>query len=130
MNLKIDEIVNKLPDKLAVIEESGYFKRYKCIKGDAYANGLMKSEYGDVCLITMEKDTIVRAHKHTETEVFVIFTGKVDFTVNGATIRLQVGQELKINPGELHELHSLEKSHVVAVAIPTASFFPDGPKII
>lgn len=61
-------------------------------------------------------------HWHTSVEIFAVLEGQLDFFVNKEEYPLKAGEQIIINPNEIHSIHALKKNQTVVLQIPLKQF--------
>lgn len=126
----LTSMIEELPEKVPVIHACGNTKTYQTGNGKTTGKGLMRNPECDVCLLEMEVNASTHKHVDTETEIFIVISGKIEITYDeNITTILKKGNSLTIKPGIPHTVKCIENAIVLAVAIPSNAAFPDGPKI-
>lgn len=70
------------------------------------------------CYLYFEAGGIGEPHKHTQTQVTIILSGRFEFTLNGDTVLLSSGDSVYIPGNAEHSLVCLEKGELIDVFTP------------
>lgn len=101
--------------------------------GTAESIGIFKTQDIGIANLLTDKDTIIKAHSHHETEVFYVKKGVLCITLfndnESEVISLRVGQTYLIQPNIVHELYWPEQSEVIDITIPASPYWPEAKNV-
>ena len=95
--------------------------------GTAIAFGLWKNGKAAVARTFLSAGVLFPAHSHNEKEFVVVFSGHMEMTVGGKTFSLLPGDATQINAGQTHSANAIEDTWLIAVTVPCAEGYPEGP---
>ena len=106
----------------------GEIIHYTTDSGTCVGVGLFKDATYAVQIVTMSEGSAFQLHKHEEHETLTIVDGRLHIVYGGRVITLDVGESHTIRPGVKHKVYTVGPAVVLAVTVPGAAGFPDGPK--
>jgi len=122
-----------LTDNLPVIPRLSEFKQqkpgsslteYEVENGTCFSFGLLTQPEISVANTFISSGGKFPLHNHGETELIVVFEGRMQIKVNGERKTLTPGDCLKIEPDDSHDAIALEDTKFIAITIPYSKDFP------
>jgi len=127
---KLREITEKLPPFHPQVFASNTHPnivRYQSgDEGTVIGYGLLKIPSVAVQMSVASKGSFFQDHTHAEIEIVVLYRGKCLFTVNGQEREMIEGDNIRLEPGQVHSVKMLTDCEFIAITIPASEGFPDG----
>ena len=121
---KIETFLEVIPEGNAILSEHIGYSEMKMDNGIAFAFGLMHIPEIAVSKTVISKGAGFTDHRHSMTEWIIVFSGKLQFTMEGKTGDLLPGEGVKITAGTKHSALAIENTKIIAITIPADPTFP------
>ena len=106
------------------------YVEYPVVGGDCFGFGVYTDPAGSVSVQRVRMDAGVEfpQHAHNETEVLVVYEGRIAVWLDGEarSTTLGVGESITLEPGQAHEVHALTKVWLIGITIPEGEGYPGG----
>ena len=121
---KLEELTPRLP-KLVNSFGSGAVAVYLAEQGSSMLGfNLWKESRIAVQRCFAPKGSVLGTHCHDETEILIVYSGRMRFMVEGVEHIIGPADILRLEPGRTHNAEALEDSWALGITIPAAEGYP------